>query len=248
MAILHGVMSEIPLRGGSINEVVRVGETVRRLPGPRDDFVHHLLVFFEQQGWTGAPRFLGIDGQGREVLSYLGGYAPADSCGHPGHSLEGLTLLARLVRQFHDLTAGTPLAGDQEVVCHNDLSPKNTVYSAAVPDRPIAFIDWDLAAPGTRIHDVAHMCWQYLKLGPDAEVRASADRLQWLCDAYGIDDRDAVVDTILWWQERCWRGIESGAAEGDAAMIALRDTGTVDMVRAAHKWVARHRVQLAAGR
>jgi Ser/Thr protein kinase RdoA (MazF antagonist) len=36
--------------------------------------------------------------------------------------------VARLVRQFHDLTAGTPLAGDQEVVCHNDLSPKNTVY------------------------------------------------------------------------------------------------------------------------
>ncbi|NKY53240.1 phosphotransferase [Nocardia vermiculata] len=235
-------MSEIPLRGGSINQVVRVGETVRRLPGPRDDFVHHLLVIFEQQGWTGAPRFLGIDGQGREVLSYLGGCTPADSHGHPGHSLEGLTLLARLVRQFHDLTAGTPLAGDQEVVCHNDLSPKNTVYSAAVPDRPIAFIDWDLVAP------VAHMCWQYLNLGPDAEVRASADRLQSLCDAYGIDDRDAVVDTILWWQERCRRGIESGAAEGDAAMVALRNTGTVDMVRAAHAWVARHRGQLAAGR
>jgi len=36
--------------------------------------------------------------------------------------------VARLVRQFHDLTAGTPLAGDQEVVYHNDLSPKNTVY------------------------------------------------------------------------------------------------------------------------
>ena len=42
--------------------------------------------------------------------------------------LEYLAEVARLVRQFHDLTAGTPLAGDQEVVCHNDLSPKNTVY------------------------------------------------------------------------------------------------------------------------
>jgi len=36
--------------------------------------------------------------------------------------------VAELVRQFHDLTTGTPLAGDQEVVCHHDLSPKNTVY------------------------------------------------------------------------------------------------------------------------
>jgi hypothetical protein len=50
--------------------------------------------------------------------------APTDLVNSP----ESLAGIARLVRQFHDLTAGTPLAGDQEVVCHNDLSPKNTVY------------------------------------------------------------------------------------------------------------------------
>ena len=32
--------------------------------------------------------------------------------------------------------------------------------------RPTAFIDWDIAAPRMRIHDVAHVCWQYLGLGP----------------------------------------------------------------------------------
>ena len=64
---------------------------------------------------------------------------------------------AELVREFHDLTPGTPLAGDAQVVCHNDLAPNNTVYSPGGSGlRPVAFIDWDLAAPGQRIHDVAH--------------------------------------------------------------------------------------------
>jgi aminoglycoside phosphotransferase (APT) family kinase protein len=70
--------------------------------------------------------------------------------------------VAELVRQFHDLTAGTLLADGQEVVCHNDLSPKNTVYRDLGRGlRPVAFLDWDLAAPGRRLHDVAHLCWQY---------------------------------------------------------------------------------------
>jgi Ser/Thr protein kinase RdoA (MazF antagonist) len=65
--------------------------------------------------------------------------------------------VARLVRQFHDLTAGTALAGHHEAVCHNDLSPKNTVYRDLEAGwRPVAFIDWDLAAPGARLHDVAY--------------------------------------------------------------------------------------------
>jgi hypothetical protein len=32
---------------------------------------------------------------------------------------------ARLIRGFHDATAGTFLAGDQEVVCHGDLGPQH---------------------------------------------------------------------------------------------------------------------------
>jgi hypothetical protein len=44
---------EVPLAGGDVTEgVVRVGDTV---------------------GFEGAPRFLGTDGSGREVLSYIDG-------------------------------------------------------------------------------------------------------------------------------------------------------------------------------
>ena len=156
-----------------------------------------------------------------------------------------LVQVAELVREFHDLTAGTPLAGDAEVVCHNDLAPNNTVYS---PDgaglRPVAFIDWDLAAPGRRIHDVAHVCWQHLGLGPGAAVGPAARGIRLICDAYRLDGRDEIVDVIMWWQDRCWRGIQAGAEAGEEAMVRLRGDGGVREVRAAFGWVAAHRSEL----
>jgi Ser/Thr protein kinase RdoA (MazF antagonist) len=61
------------------------------------------------------------------------------------------------------LTARTELAGADEVLCHHDLAPNNTVYRAGVP---YPFIDWGVAGPGRRVQDVAHICWQWLDLGP----------------------------------------------------------------------------------
>ena len=241
-------MAEQLLPGGFVNRVVRDGDTVRRDPGDRAGFVHELLRFFEQGGWTGAPRLLGVDGQGREVLTFLDGYvawlSPTDRVSSP----ESLAEVARLVRRFHDLTAGTPLAGDQEVVCHNDLAPKNTVYrDGGEGMRPVAFLDWDMAAPGARVHDVAHMCWQYLDLGPAVDdVAAATHRVRLMCDAYGLADQSRVVETILWWQDRSWRGIDAGAEAGDAAMAGLRASGAVKTVRAAYDWVLAHQPEIEA--
>ena len=65
---------EYSLPGGSVSSVVRVGDTVHRRPGVRAGFVHELLGFFQQSGWPGAPRFLGFDEQGREILSFMDGH------------------------------------------------------------------------------------------------------------------------------------------------------------------------------
>lgn len=69
-----GSMDEQPLAGGFVTAVVRIGDTVRRAQPPDPDFVHALLGLFERHGWRGAPRFLGIDEQGREMLSFLDGH------------------------------------------------------------------------------------------------------------------------------------------------------------------------------
>jgi hypothetical protein len=227
-----------------VNTVVRIGDTVRRTGSQRAGFVRELLDLFAEHGWTGAPRYLGIDDRDREVLDFIDGHVAWAPVQPPAvHSEESLTRVAALVREFHDLTAGTDLAGTAEVVCHNDLSPKNTVYRDTGEGlRPVAFIDWDIAAPGRRIHDVAHVCWQYLGLGPGVtDPRIAGRRLRLVCDGYRLDDRTELVETILWWQDRCWRGIEAGANAGDPAMIALRDAGTVAGVRASWRWVTEHR-------
>ncbi|WP_454194034.1 phosphotransferase [Nocardia sp. Marseille-Q1738] len=240
-------MREILLRGGFVNDVVRVGDTVRRRPSARAEFAHELLGRFERYGWAGAPRFLGMDEQGREILTYLDGHVASDQARSvPIASPAALARVAELIRAFHDLTAGTDLAADTEVVCHNDLSPKNTVYRDLGDGlRPVAFLDWDLAAPGRRIHDLAQACWQYLGLGPAiTNIPTTATLLRLMCDAYGTNERDELLDTILWWQDRCQHGIERGAAAGEPAMMRLRSDGVPARIRSAHWWVTEHRAEL----
>ena len=209
-------MTGRPLPGGFASTVHRVGDTVRRTPPERAGFVHALLDHFERQGWPGAPRYLGTDEHGREILTYVDGHVPW-AAGQPAllASAEMLRAVGALVRELHDLTAGSALAGDREVVCHNDLSPKNTVYRDG---RPVAFLDWDLAAPGDRLADVAHACWQY----------------------------PGLVERMLQWQEDCWRGIEEGVAGGDPHFDRLRDARAAESVRAQHQWTASHREALDA--
>ncbi|MER7991157.1 hypothetical protein ABTY53_37075 [Streptomyces noursei] len=231
-------MSESALPGGSNNHVVRVGPTVLRSASPRTAAVGDLLRLFETSGWSGAPHYRGIDAQGREVLTYLEGHTAWEREQPPAvYADESLVRVARLVRAFHDVTAGTELAGSHEVVCHNDLSPKNTVYRLVRGAlRPVSFVDGDLAAPGARIHDVAHVCGQFLGLGPgEADMSETTRRLRRIADSYGLVERTDLVSVILWWQDRCWRGIEAGAEAGTPAMIRLREAGTVTEAREAYQ-------------
>jgi aminoglycoside phosphotransferase (APT) family kinase protein len=239
---------EQPLPGGFVTTVMRAGNTVRRAQPEDPRFVHALLRWFEQHGWDGAPRFLGADERGREVLSFIDGHVAWEPAQPPAITSDAsLARVAGLVREFHDLTAGTPLAAGGEVVCHNDLSPRNTVYrDDGTGLAPVAFIDWDIAAPGERVHDVAHVCWQYLDLGPGvADLAATGRRMRLICEAYGLPDRRGLLRAIVWWQDRCWRGIEAKAAGGDPAMTRLRDSGAARSVRDACDWVTGHRAELA---
>jgi len=65
------------LTGGNMSSVQRIGDTVRRETGPWSPAVHALLRFLQDVGFAGAPRFLGIDGQGREILSFIDGDVPS---------------------------------------------------------------------------------------------------------------------------------------------------------------------------
>jgi hypothetical protein len=89
----------------------------------------------------------------------------------------------------------------------------NTVYRDRAGELgPVALIDWDIAAPGRRIHDIAHVCWQYAGLGPEIEDTAQACwQIRIICDASGNSGRFSVVLTRL--ARTCRRGRLLGRAE-----------------------------------
>ena len=69
--------SESLLAGGrTATEVVRIGNTVRRSVGPNSEFKHALLKLLEEKSFAHAPRFLGIDEKGREILTFMEGEVP----------------------------------------------------------------------------------------------------------------------------------------------------------------------------
>lgn len=205
--------AEMPLQGGTTPGVVRVGDTVRRPPHRRSEYVHTLLRHLSAAGFDGAPRVLGIDEHGREILSYIDGTV------HESGALSDTQLAsaARLIRRFHDATAGTALAGGAQVVLHGDLGPHNTVF---VGERAVALIDWDDGVkPGPRVHDVGHAVWCFADIGADGgPLERQAHRARVVCDAYGWPDPAEVIDEIA---VRFGRARADHLAHGRAKAVAI---------------------------
>lgn len=203
------IQDEVPLAGGRITPgVVRVGDTVRRPITASSPFVAELLGHLQQHGFTGAPRHLGIDAAGRDVFSYLPGWVPARF--QRWTDLQ-IAAAGALLAALHDATRGSRLAGQHPVICHNDPGPNNTVFRDGVP---VAFIDFDTAAPGDPFEDLGYAAWTWcVSSKPDAPpTSAQAAQVRVLADAYGLDaaSRSRLVDAMLdrqvrnahWWAER----------------------------------------------
>jgi hypothetical protein len=203
---------EEPLAGGNVSAgVVRAGDTVRRPAGPWTPAVHALLEHLHACGYPAAPRPLGIDEQGREILTFARGTTLWPERFAVLAPDARLARVARLIRDFHDAAAGftpppdaawrtlvpqpaEPLApGDAPVVAHHDLAPWNLVVPDGDPDGgPWVFIDWDGAGPGTRLWDLAYAAQGFTRLTPNPaftlpDERAAA-RLRVFADAYGLDE------------------------------------------------------------
>ncbi|HEV7718721.1 MAG TPA: phosphotransferase [Arsenicitalea sp.] len=207
---------EISLRGGRVTHgVVRIGDTVRRPPTANSALVRQLLQHLAAKGFEGAPASLGVDEQGRDVFAYVEGEVPAELGFHDDWVLCNA---ASLIRAFHDLSAdlvAAPAAAVAgiEVICHNDLSPCNFVFRDG---GPIAMIDFDAAAPGSRAHDLGYAAWLWLDLGsPEIAATEQRRRLALFLKAYGIDDVPLVLAAVL---KRQAILVKQGRRLGDDAM------------------------------
>jgi Ser/Thr protein kinase RdoA (MazF antagonist) len=212
------VTGEIPLTGGWVTQgVVRIGETVRRPVGPNAEFVHRLLDDLARVGFAAAPRFLGIDDSGREILSFIEGTVPSDTRGAVW-SDEQLSAAAQLLLGFHDATALSPLRDTSEAICHNDFGPWNLVWK---DELPIGMIDLDNAAPGARLDDLGYAAWKHLNLGLiDLSVGEQRRRLHVFVDAYGVVADGRLLRAIDAAQGRMQQLIERAADKG--SHVALK--------------------------
>jgi hypothetical protein len=238
---------EEPLVGGKASAgVVRVGATVRRPPAPNAEFAHRLLGFLEAQGFSGVPRYLGDDDAGREILTFIEGWVPPD-LSYSAWSEGQLVSVARLLRRFHDATSGTDLAGTRETVCHGDLSPTNVVWRDGVP---VALLDFDHAAPGSRIDDIAFMSWAFVLAGRDDDgfvgTKVRARRLRVICDAYGLDDRDGLLGEIRAQQVVTKELVLTTARLSRNKRSPDEVRTAVEFIGAEIEWIDRHADRLAS--
>ena len=135
-------MDEQPLPGGNAGGAVLAGGTVRRPAGPWTPAVHALLRHLEARGFAGAPRVLGLDEQGREVLTYLPGETVGTTRPWPAwvHSDEALRQVGHWLRGYHDAVSDFVPPAEARwrtsrrpwqpgyVVGHNDAAPYNAVW------------------------------------------------------------------------------------------------------------------------
>ena len=196
--------------GGCMNHVVKISDTVhRRIQG--HPMLHSYLLYLEEAGMPGVPRFLGIDGQGREILSYLPGKTMEHGLdGSPAlNSEETIADVARFMRKLHDVSAGflpraveggwrNPYFPDEEpeTILHGDPAVWNFAF---IDDRVSGLFDFDQACPGARIWDLALSLFSVIPLTPydyDPALHAAGRKrkVKLFFDAYGIEIPRGIMD------------------------------------------------------
>ena len=234
---------EVPLPGGIANrgKVVRIGNTVHRPQRDTSPATHALLRHLERVGFDGAPRFLGVDSQGREVLTYIPG-TPAIPP-YPDWALTDEALVsvanscAATTRPSHISTPPhttglrhllSPMAG--QLVSHNDPNLDNIVFRDG---RAVALIDFDLASPGSRLWDVGCAARLWVPLRPDAYItdarRGRAfQRLRLFLDSYGLNrvERSHILSAVQQNQQWFFELVEWHIAAGHKAFLQYKKAET----------------------
>ena len=260
------------LPGGNTSIVVRAGETVRRHRGHWTPAVHALLAHLGSVGFSDVPTILGVDDQGREVVSLVKGEVGLldPGCLLPPwfRTTQACMAIGDWLRRFHDAQRGfNPdpalpwrlypgrALGPGEVLVHHDAAPYNAIRR---PDGGLTVIDWDFCAPGDPVEDLAFSAWQWIPLWADKDavanrhggaltVHEAATKLAALAEGYRASarQRSRLVEACVHQMVKHAIDVEAMAAT-DPAFARLVDLGIPRNARRDAAWVSDNQAVLGA--
>ncbi|WP_433701661.1 phosphotransferase [Nocardiopsis sp. CA-288880] len=251
------------LGGGMMNTVFRHGGRVVRTATPASPALHTHLRALADTGYRGAPLPLRLRGDGREELTFVEGDVALPPFPTWVRTESALRSAAALLRRYHEaasrvgVDAAAPWASgaaglaDPEggpVLCHNDPCVENLVFRDG---RAEALIDFDLAAPGRPVWDVAALAY-YLVPALDPVSAAGtwsegADvprRLRSAADAYGLArvDRAALPGVIEQYTAVARTFVAARVDAGEEAFVrALERSGGWGRWDRRQTWLAEQR-------
>jgi hypothetical protein len=209
--------------------------------------VHALLAHLAGKRFTGAPRPLGLDEQGREVLTFLEGESVGRRKPRPAwvYADDTLDQVARWIRDCHQdagdfvpppgaIWRGGRTWSPGLIVVHNDATIHNAAWHQG---RLTGFFDWDFAGPATPEWDLALAAFSWVPLHARrlaaaegfTDFAARPRRLSRFLRTYGWPGTAAQFLAIV--QARITAhadGIRGNAAAGDEASGRLLRQGVPD--------------------
>jgi aminoglycoside phosphotransferase (APT) family kinase protein len=247
-------VTEQPLRGGLINDglVVRRGDVVVRPAPPHAAALHRHLRALADAGFAGAPRPVGLQ-DGRETLTFVAGDVALEPYPEWSRTDDALRSVGVLLRRMHDVSAEPERdvawpteyadpegAGRGTVLCHGDPSQENTVFRDGAA---VALIDFDFAAPGRPIWDLAMAAWYWVPMIEAEDGVEAARRLRILADGYGLDDegRNVLPGVIAQATTSQHEFVDRRVAAGDPVFTRIDADLDPERWAKTRAWQAEHR-------
>jgi hypothetical protein len=181
-----------------------------------------------------------IQPDGRERLVFIEGDVPVPPFPRWAQTADALGSIATLMGAFHDASSQVPIqtlswsdeladpAGGS-MICHNDVCLENVVFRDG---RAIGLLDFDFAAPGRPIFDLAAFARMCVPIDDDLSASRLGfedldrpARLRLVTDTYGLDaeDRHSLVELLDRAMENGGSFVQRRVEAGDANFIQMLD-------------------------